>query len=259
MAMLEVNHSGKRGDELIDQAVGAGDNGGDITPAAVQLKVNGIRHVRGVGGGDAHIGAVLQKAQHHIDDHGRAAHDADLLGVNDNEEHDQNGGNDHADAGEADNALFAAVLADILGTERCKEDGRDHADNSQNRGKTHISNQNTIEKRADDGLTADLLGQLIRSIGGNVALQGPVVLENLDNVGHFQRFGLFGADKGFRLVVGRNAQTDQNGADTRGNQRHITGSGQEGLVVGAAAFGQQHNVENHRHCHRHQIVEGGVF
>ena len=82
------DHSGKRGDELIDQAVGAGDNGGDITPAAVQLKVNGIRHVRGVGGGDAHIGAVLQKAQHHIDDHGRAAHDADLLGVNDNEEQD---------------------------------------------------------------------------------------------------------------------------------------------------------------------------
>ena len=83
------------------------------------------------------------------------------------------------------------------------------------------------------------------------------MLENLDNVGHFQRFGLFGADKGFRLIVGRNAQTDQSGADTRGKQRHIAGSGQEGLVVGAAAFGQQHNIENHRHCHRHQIVEGG--
>ena len=83
------------------------------------------------------------------------------------------------------------------------------------------------------------------------------MLENLDNVGHFQRFGLFGADKGFRLIVGRNAQTDQNGADTRGKQRHIAGSSQESLIVGAAAFGQQHNVENHRHCHRHQIVEGG--
>ena len=83
------------------------------------------------------------------------------------------------------------------------------------------------------------------------------MLENLDNVGHLQRLGLFGADKGFRLIVGRNAQADQNGADTRGKQRHIAGSGQEGLVVGAAAFGQQHNVENHRHCHRHQIVEGG--
>ena len=39
------NHGGKRGDEFIDQAVGAGDNGGDITPAAVELKVNGIGHV----------------------------------------------------------------------------------------------------------------------------------------------------------------------------------------------------------------------
>ena len=51
---------GKRGDELIDQAVGAGDNGGNITPAAVQLVVDGVSHIRGVGGGDAHIGAVLQ-------------------------------------------------------------------------------------------------------------------------------------------------------------------------------------------------------
>ena len=171
------------------------------------------------------------------------------LGVNDNEEHDQNGGNDHADAGEADNALFAAVLADILGTERCKEDGRDHADNSQNRGKTHISNQNTIEKRADDGLTADLLGQLIRSIGGNVALQGPVVLENLDNVGHFSAVRTFWCRQRFPACRRQKRPDRPNGADTRGNQRHITGSGQEGLVVGAAAFGQQHNVENHRHCH----------
>ena len=249
------DHSGKRGDELIDQAVGAGDNGGNITPAAVQLKVDGIRHVRGVGGGDAHIGAVLQKAQHHIDDHGRAAHDADLLGVNDNEEHDQNGGDDHADAGEADNALFAAVLADILGTERCKEDGRDHADNSQNRGKTHIANQNTIEKRADDGLTADLLGQLIRSIGGNVALQGLVVLENLDNIRHLQRLGFLGADKVLRLVERGNTEADQQGADGGNDQGDIAGGGQKCLVVGAAALGQQHNIQNHGHSHGNHVVE----
>ena len=180
-----------------------------------------------------------------------------MRGVAKDKEQNQRGSNRHADIGPSDDAVFAAVLADILGTERRKEDGGNHADDGQNGGQTHIADQNTVEQRVDDGLAGHLLCQLVRSVGGNVALQGFVVLENLDNVGHFQRFGLFGADKGFRLIVGRNAQTDQSGADTRGKQRHITGSGQEGLVVGAAAFGQQHNIENHRHCHRHQIVEGG--
>ena len=180
-----------------------------------------------------------------------------MRGVAKDKEQNQHGGDGHTDIGPSDDALFAAVLADILGTERRKEDGGNHADDGQNGGQTHIADQNTVEQRVDDGLAGHLLCQLVRSVGGNVALQGSVVLENLDNVGHFQRFGLFGADKGFRLIVGRNAQTDQNGADTRGKQRHIAGSSQESLVVGAAAFGQQHNVENHRHCHRHQIVEGG--
>ena len=180
-----------------------------------------------------------------------------MRGVAKDKEQNQRGSNRHADIGPSDDAVFAAVLADILGTERRKEDGGNHADDGQNGGQTHIADQNTVEQRVDDGLAGHLLCQLVRSVGGNVALQGVVVLENLDNVGHFQRFGLFGADKGFRLIVGRNAQTDQSGADTRGKQRHIAGSGQEGLVVGAAAFGQQHNIENHRHCHRHQIVESG--
>ena len=147
------------------------------------------------------------------------------------------------------------MLADILGTERCKEDGRDHADNSQNRGKTHIANQNTIEKRADDGLTADLLGQLIRSIGGNVALQGPVVLENLHNIRHLQRLRLFGADKVLRLVERGNTEADQQGADGGNDQGDIAGGGQKCLVVGAAALGQQHNIQNHGHSHGNHVVE----
>lgn len=181
-----------------------------------------------------------------------------MRGVAKDKEQNQRGSNRHADIGPSDDAVFAAVLADILGTERRKEDGGNHADDGQNGGQTHIADQNTVEQRVDDGLAGHLLCQLVRSVGGNVALQGFVVLENLDNVGHFQRFGLFGADKGFRLIVGRNAQTDQSGADTRGKQRHITGSGQEGLVVGAAAFGQQHNIENHRHCHaKTEILQPG--
>ena len=36
--------------------------------------------------------------------------------------------------------------------------------------------QNTVEQRVDDGLAGHLLGELIRSVGGNVALQGFVAV-----------------------------------------------------------------------------------
>ena len=100
-------------------------------------------------------------------------HDADLFGVNDNEEHDHNSGDDHADAGKIDNAAFAAVLADILGTKAAKMDGTMLITN-QNRAKTYIADDNA-ENCVDDGLAADLLSQLVGCVGRNVALQRLIV------------------------------------------------------------------------------------
>ena len=68
-----------RGDELVDQAVSTGDYRRDVTAAAVQLVVDGVSHIRGVGGGDAHIGAVLQQGQQHVNDHVPTAHHARRL------------------------------------------------------------------------------------------------------------------------------------------------------------------------------------
>ena len=110
-----------------------------------------------------------------------------------------------------------------------------------------------VEHGAEEG--ADLLGQLIRSIGGNVALQGPVVLQNLNNIRHLQRLRLFGADKVLRLVERGNAEADQQGADGGNDQGDIAGGGQKCLVVGAAALGQQHNIQNHGHSHGNHVVE----
>ena len=149
------------------------------------------------------------------------------------------------------------MLADILGTERGEEDGGNHADDGQNRAKTYIADDNAAENCVDDGLAADLLSQLVGCVGCNVALQGLVVLEDLDNIGHLQRFGFLGADKGFGFVEGGNAEADQQGADGGNNQGDIAGSGQKCLIIGAAALGQQDDVEHHGHNHRHQIVECG--
>ena len=149
------------------------------------------------------------------------------------------------------------MLADILGTESGEEDGRHHADNRQDRAKTYIADDNAAENCVDDGLAADLLSQLVGCVGRNVALQGLVVLENLNNIGHLQRFGFLGADKVFGFVEGGNAEAYQQGADSGNNQGDIAGSGQKCLIIGAAALGQQDNVEHHGHNHRHQIVECG--
>ena len=149
------------------------------------------------------------------------------------------------------------MLADILGTESGEEDGRHHADNRQNRAKTYIADDNAAENCVDDGLAADLLSQLVGCVGRNVALQRLVVLENLNNIGHLQRFGFLGADKAFGFVEGGNAEAYQQGADGGNNQGDIAGSGQKCLIIGAAALGQQHNIQHHRHNHRHQIVECG--
>ena len=45
------------------------------------------------------------------------------------------------------------------------------------------------------------------------------------------------------------------GADGGNDQGDIAGGGQKCLVVGAAALGQQHNIQNHGHSHGNHVVE----
>ncbi len=41
--------------------------------------------------------------------------------------------------------------------------------------KTHVADQDAVQHGVDDGLAANLLCQLVGSVGGDVALQGLVV------------------------------------------------------------------------------------
>ena len=81
------------------------------------------------------------------------------------------------------------------------------------------------------------------------------MLQNLHNIRHLQRLRLFGADKVLRLVERGNTEADQQGADGGNDQGDIAGGGQKCLVVGAAALGQQHNIQNHGHSHGNHVVE----
>ena len=86
-------------------------------------------------------------------------------------------------------------------------------------------------------------------------MQGLVALQNLDNVRHLQRFGLFGADKVLGLVEGGNAKAYQQGADGGNHQGDVAGSGQKFLIISAAALGQKHNIQNQGHSNGNHIVE----
>ena len=248
--------SSHRGDELIDQAVSAGDNRRDVTAAAVQLVVDGISHVRVVGGGDAHVGAVLQQGQQDVNDHVPAADHTDLTSVGKDEEQDQHRGDGHADAGPGHDALLAAFFAYILCTEGRKEDGRHHADHAKGGSKTHVADEDAVQHRVDDGLAAYLLCQLIGSVGGNIALQGLVVFEHLKNIRNLQRFVIFAdALKVFGLIVGGDAGADDQGADAGNDQDDGADRAEEALIEGAAALGQDDGVDQHAHAHGHEVVQ----
>ena len=156
----------------------------------------------------------MQQGQQHVNDHVPTAHHANLTGIREDEEQDQHSGDGHADAGPSHDALLAALFAHLLCAEGGKEDGRHHADHAKGGGKTHVADQDTIQHGVDDGLAAYLLCQLVGSVGGDVALQGLVVLEHFKDIRDLQRLVLFvGALKAFGLIVGRDTGADDQGAD----------------------------------------------
>ena len=55
------------------------------------------RQVRVVGGGDAHVGAVLQQGQQDVNDHVPAADHTDLTSIGKDKEQNQHSGDGHVD------------------------------------------------------------------------------------------------------------------------------------------------------------------
>ena len=199
----------------------------------------------------------MQQGQQHVNDHVPTAHHADLTGICEDEEQDQHRGDGHADAGPGHDALLAALFAHIFCAEGCKEDRRHHADHAKGGGKTHVADQDAVQHGVDDGLAAHLLCQLVGSVGGDVALQGLVVLEHLKNIRSFQRLVFFvGALKVFGLIVGRDTGADDQGADAGNDQDDGADGAEEVLIEGAAALGQDDGVDQHAHAHGHGVVQG---
>ena len=245
------------GHNLVHQAVGAADHSRDVLAAAVQLIVNDIRHESGIGCGDAHGKAVDHKCQDHKGNHGDA-HVCNGLcahGMTHNHkerDHDDIGNNAVACPGH--NGFLVAVLAGILCTIGCKENGRQHADHAQRGGQAHIADENAVEHGADNGCRGSLLGDFIGSGGENIALQGLIALEHVHHVAHLEAF-IADALEVFRLVIFCDADADQHHTDKGNGNAQPGGDIQEFLVEASAhrrhQFGIHHNVQGHRG----QIVE----
>ena len=149
--------------------------------------------------------------------------------------------------------------ARVPGPKGREEDGRDHADHSEHGGQAHIADEDAEQQGVDHSLAAHLLGQLVRGVGGDVALQGLVVGQNIHHVPHLQRLGdPAGAGEVSRLVEFAHADAHQHGAHRAHAQAHPAGGGQKCLIIGAAKHGQQHHVQHYHHDHGDKIIERGA-
>ena len=76
IARYDDGHAGQHGaegrDQLVHQAVGAGDHGRDIPAASVQLRVDDVGHEGCGSRGDAHLGTVQGQVDEDVKDHCRA-------------------------------------------------------------------------------------------------------------------------------------------------------------------------------------------
>ena len=110
------NERGEGGHDLVDQAVGAGDDGRDILAAAIQLEVDNIGHEGGIGGGAGHHKAVAHQREQNVEHH-RDAEMGDRVRT-DGEPGDREEGDDgevcvNAVLRQVDDGLLVAVLAAV--------------------------------------------------------------------------------------------------------------------------------------------------
>jgi len=261
------------GDDLVDQAVGAGDDGGDVLAAAVQLVVDDVRHEGRVGGGAGHHKAVADQREQNVEDH-RDPEMCDCGGAAGKPYHSKE--SNDAEVGidavfrPVDNGFLVAVLATVTGAEDGKEDGGQHAADGEIGGDGHVANQDAGEHGAHNGGGAGLLGDLVRGGGDDVGLQGLVLAQHRPHILPVQAFlRLVGALEVFRLVIGGNTDAAEDHAN-EGNEHGKDGrGGQIGLAVvdGVAArfghgdravLGQKLGVEDDGEGHGNQVVEYGV-
>ena len=248
---------GEGGDDLVHQAVGAADHGGDIFAAAVQLVVDDVRHEARVGGGDAHGKAVGDEGEQHKQDHGHA-HVGDGLGAH-GVAHDHEEGDDHqvgkdAVARPRHDGFLVAVLAGVARAVGRKQDGRQHADHAEGGGQAHVADQDAVEHGADDGGRGSLLGDLVGGGGENIALQGLVVPQHVHHVPHLQPLVLDTLEV-FGLVIRRYADAHQHHADEGDGHAQPGGDIQKFLVEAAAQSRHQLGVDHDVQRHGGQVVQ----
>ena len=161
----------------------------------------------------------------------------------------------HTDLGPVDNGLHAAVLAGVFAADERKEDGGQHSDHAQDGGKTHVADQDTVDQGRDDGLGHGDLSHLVGGLGGNVALQGLVALQNGNHILNLQRLLLADAPVILGLIESGDADADHDHAEGAHCQADFHSHGQENLVELTASHGEN----DHRQCDRQndgdQIVE----
>ena len=142
------------------------------------------------------------------------------------------------------------MFTGITGTDDCEEDGGQHADHAQSGSQSHISDEDAVEHRTDDGGSRGLLGNFIRRGGNDVALQGLVVAQNIHHIFKFEPFSLADAFEVFRLVIGRDTDADKDNTDKGQPDAKPCGNIQEVLVEttthGRHNFGVNDDVQHHR-------------
>ena len=84
------------------------------------------------------------------------------------------------------------------------------------------------------------------------------MLQNIEHILELERLALADALEAFGLIEAGNTDAGQDRADAADDHNNVYSLGQEQLVIGAAAHGQQNNVQHDGKHHRYAVVENGV-
>ena len=147
-----------------------------------------------------------------------------------------------------------AVLASVSRPIDREENGGQHADDLQGRRQPHIADQDTVEHGAHDGGGLGLLGDLVGSVGHDVALKRLVAAKHIRHIAPFQAF-ILNALEVFWLVIFRNADAGQHHADEGDGHAEIAHHIQEFLIEAAAEGSHQLGIDDHVQRHGHHVIQ----
>lgn len=248
------DHGAEGGHHLVNQAVDARDNAGHVSSGAVCLIVHHICQHRGGGGADHDLQSVLQHRQNDKEDQqGGRGNNRGRSG----EKQNNHKGKVYIDTDPAPecNALGAAVLSGVFSAKHRENQSRKDRDHIHNRADTHITDDNSVEKRGDHRLTRDIHGQLIRGGGENETLQRFVVFKQVQHILPLDRLAFsLGGSEIFRLVNGGDANYCKNGKDCRETHEQYRGLREKTHGVVISILGQQHHRDDHGQDNYNHIV-----